>query len=271
MRHNDIIANHHNLRKYIDLMDRQELIQAISWFPEIRNGVFSQHALLSGCDGGNGVYSFFTAFFFGSRRLAKFLWRNLGRKRSQLCDRSSGSLASSRLIISVCGGEKNNVFENQLDSRLCVSSSSCTPSAPGGANLCIHTQRGRFSVTRSRTRMENIFMGHELEHFSSTIAFSQQLPLYYRWDGCSSSCPSPLCVPEGTRHKNTSKIKLCYHKKKNTVFWIFFLPEPRNKNRNVTVMKMPANVKCYSNGKVCFSYPANVAKTQNQIKDQKPK
>lgn len=65
-------------------------------------GFFSQHALLSGCDGGNGVYSFFTAFFFGSRRLARFLWRNLGRKRSQLCDRSSGSLASSRLIISVC-------------------------------------------------------------------------------------------------------------------------------------------------------------------------
>lgn len=65
-------------------------------------GVFI-HALLSGCDGGNGVYSFFTDFFFGSRRLARFLWRNLGRKRSQLCDRSSGSLASSRLIISVCG------------------------------------------------------------------------------------------------------------------------------------------------------------------------
>lgn len=78
----------------------------MSWFPEIWNGLFSQHALLSGCDGGNGVYSFFTDFFFGSRRLAKFLWRNLGRKRSQLCDRSSGSLASSRLIISVCGGEK---------------------------------------------------------------------------------------------------------------------------------------------------------------------
>lgn len=71
----------------------------ISWKYVIR---FSQHALLSGCDGGNGVYSFFTAFFFGSRRLDKFLCRNLGRKRSQLCNRSSGSLASSRLIINVC-------------------------------------------------------------------------------------------------------------------------------------------------------------------------
>lgn len=56
---------------------------------------------LSGCAGGNGVYSLFTVFFFGSRRLARFLWRNLGRKRSQLCIRSSGSLDSSRLIISV--------------------------------------------------------------------------------------------------------------------------------------------------------------------------
>lgn len=56
---------------------------------------------LSGCAGGNGVYSLFTVFFFGSRRLARFLWRNFGRKRSQLCIRSSGSLDSSRLIISV--------------------------------------------------------------------------------------------------------------------------------------------------------------------------
>lgn len=58
------------------------------------------------------MYSFFTAFFFGSRRLAKFLCRNLGRKRSQLCDRSSGSLASSRLIISVCGGKKIRIIIN---------------------------------------------------------------------------------------------------------------------------------------------------------------
>lgn len=95
---------------------------------------FSQHALLSGCDGGNGVYSFFTAFFFGSRRLAKFLWRNLGRKRSQFCDRSSGSLASSRLIISVCE-EKKKVYDNKLYFRLWlyVSSSSFMPSAPGCA------------------------------------------------------------------------------------------------------------------------------------------
>lgn len=57
--------------------------------------------LLSGCDGGNGVYSFFKLFFLGSLRLARFLWRNFGRKRSQLCIRRSGSLDSSRLIISV--------------------------------------------------------------------------------------------------------------------------------------------------------------------------
>lgn len=178
-------------------------------------------------------------------------------------------------LASVGGGRKKNVFENQLDSRRCVSSSSCTPSAPGCANLCIQTQRGGFSVTRSRTRMENIFMGHELDHFSSTIAFSQQLPLYYRWDGCSSSCPSRLCVPEGTRQNNIrtlkkKKKKLCYHKKIILCFE-FFLPEPRNKNRNVTFMKTPANVKCYTNGKVCYSHPANVAKTHNQITDQKPK
>lgn len=57
--------------------------------------------LLSGCGGGNGVYSFFTLFFLGSLRLARFLCRNLGRKRSQFCIRSSGSLDSSRLIIRV--------------------------------------------------------------------------------------------------------------------------------------------------------------------------
>lgn len=61
----------------------------------------SQHTLLSGCEGGNGVYSFLTLFFLGSLRLLRFLWRNLGRKRSQFCTRSSGSLDSSRLIISV--------------------------------------------------------------------------------------------------------------------------------------------------------------------------
>lgn len=71
------------------------------WRP-LFNSMFSiKLTWLSGCAGGNGVYSLFTVFFFGSRRLARFLWRNLGRKRSQLCIRSSGSLDSSRLIISV--------------------------------------------------------------------------------------------------------------------------------------------------------------------------
>lgn len=48
-------------------------------------------------------------------------------------------------------------------------------------------------------------MGHEFEHFSAAITVSQQLPLYYRWGGCSSSCPSRLCVPTGERRAGDIK------------------------------------------------------------------
>lgn len=118
----------------------------------------SQHALLSGCDGGNGVYSFFTFFFFGSRRLAKFLWRNLGKNRSQLWEHRSGSLASSRLIISVCG----NITKKGCLS-LCLMSSlhwnGCErfkPSAPGSATLW-RTNPERFGFSQQvKTRMDDI-------------------------------------------------------------------------------------------------------------------
>lgn len=132
-----------------------------------------KHTLLSGCDGGNGVYSFFTLFFLGSLRLDRFLWRNWGRNRSQLCILKSGSLDSSRLIISVWLFQPSQVAEKEKkkekkESDILVvmycqaTSSDCTkmPVTDSWPQLQVEPEK-LISVRRSRTRMENIFIGHE--------------------------------------------------------------------------------------------------------------
>lgn len=154
----------------------------------------SQHALLSGCDGGNGVYSFFTLFFFGSRRLAKFLWRNLGKNRSQLWDCRSGSLASSRLIISVCGNiKKKRMFELVLHVQPALK-----------WMWAIHALSSRLSHTLACKPREVWFQSagqnkdgwhHGDEVTAERLSFSLYLPWCCRLGECSSSCPSRLFVP----------------------------------------------------------------------------
>jgi len=67
----------------------------------LRKQIKFQLTWLSGCGGGNGVYSFLVFFFFGSLRFFKFFRLNLGKNLSQLCDLSSGSFTNSLLIIKV--------------------------------------------------------------------------------------------------------------------------------------------------------------------------
>lgn len=70
----------------------------------LHNQIKFQLTWLSGCGGGNGVYSFLVFFFLGSLRFFKFFRLNLGKNLSQLCVLSSGSFANSRLIIKVFSG-----------------------------------------------------------------------------------------------------------------------------------------------------------------------
>ena len=84
----------------------------------LRDGLYS--TLLSGCGGGNGVYSFFSLFFCGFFRLLKFFDLNFGKNRSQDSSFRFGSFASSFLIISVWIEENNNndTFDNSTIYRI---------------------------------------------------------------------------------------------------------------------------------------------------------
>lgn len=135
----------------------------------------SQRTLLSGCEGGKGVYSFLTLFFLGSLRLVRFLWRNLGRKRSQFCTRSSGSLDSSRLIISVWrSGEQSGEDRVQVVR---------TQRRDGGSQLCWSpTQTERASAdSRPRLRAEpTAFRPGEIR-FSQEIEYKDGHYLHRTW------------------------------------------------------------------------------------------